>query len=92
MKSRRVRAVKGLPRQRIRRPGSGWRRLSAHPKFAEFMSDQSYTLFETAIGACAIVWSARGICGVQLPEKIRDATRACVLRRFRMRAKRRRRR
>ena len=26
-------------------------------------------LFETAIGACAIVWSARGIAGVQLPEK-----------------------
>ena len=46
------------------------------------MTDLTFTLFNTAIGACGIVWTARGVCGVQLPEKDRDATRACVLRRF----------
>ena len=42
----------------------------------------SFTLFETAISACAIVWSARGIAGVQLPETDAAATRRRVLRRF----------
>ena len=32
-------------------------------------SDLSFALFDTAIGCCGIVWSARGIAGVQLPEK-----------------------
>jgi len=45
------------------------------------MADQDYSLFETAIGTCGIVWSARGVCGIQLPEKDADATRARVLRR-----------
>jgi methylated-DNA-[protein]-cysteine S-methyltransferase len=45
------------------------------------MSDQSYTLFETAIGTCGIVWTARGVCGMQLPEKDAAATRARVQRR-----------
>ena len=45
------------------------------------MTDQSYTLFETAIGTCGIVWTARGVCGVQLPEKDATATRARVQRR-----------
>ncbi len=39
-------------------------------------------LFETAIGPCAIVWNARGIAGVQLPEADAEATRRRVLRRF----------
>ncbi|MGH6727078.1 MAG: methylated-DNA--[protein]-cysteine S-methyltransferase [Pseudolabrys sp.] len=39
-------------------------------------------MFETAIGGCGIVWSARGVAGVQLPERDREATRARVLRRF----------
>jgi len=39
-------------------------------------------MFETAIGACAVVWSARGIAGVQLPEADEQATRARVTRRF----------
>lgn len=39
-------------------------------------------MFETAIGRCGIVWSARGICGVQLPETSEAATVARVLRRF----------
>ncbi len=41
----------------------------------------NFALFETALGACGIVWSARGVCGVQLPEKDAAATRARVLRR-----------
>jgi methylated-DNA-[protein]-cysteine S-methyltransferase len=46
------------------------------------MADQNYTLFETAIGTCGIVWTARGVAGVQLPEKDRDATGARVERRY----------
>ena len=45
------------------------------------MTDQSYTLFETAIGTCGIVWTARGVCGMQLPEKDATATRTRVQRR-----------
>ena len=46
------------------------------------MPAHSFALFETAIGPCAIVWSAQGIAGVQLPEADAPATRARVLRRF----------
>jgi methylated-DNA-[protein]-cysteine S-methyltransferase len=46
------------------------------------MADQNYTLFETAIGTCGIVWTARGVCGMQLPEKDATATRARVERRY----------
>ena len=46
------------------------------------MSGQAFTLFETAIGTCAIVWNARGIVGVQLPEANAEATRRRVNRRF----------
>jgi methylated-DNA-[protein]-cysteine S-methyltransferase len=45
------------------------------------MTDQHFALFETAIGTCGIVWTARGICGVQLPEKDVVATRTRVHRR-----------
>jgi methylated-DNA-[protein]-cysteine S-methyltransferase len=45
------------------------------------MSGQSFAIFDTAIGACGIVWSARGICGVQLPEGSEATTRARVKRR-----------
>ncbi len=45
------------------------------------MSDFCFALFDTAIGACGIVWSARGVAGVQLPEKDVGATRARLLRR-----------
>jgi methylated-DNA-[protein]-cysteine S-methyltransferase len=48
---------------------------------ALIMPDQSYALFDTAIGACGIVWTARGIVGVQLPEKDTAATRARLRRR-----------
>lgn len=41
----------------------------------------NFALFETALGVCGIVWSARGVCGVQLPEKDAAATRARLMRR-----------
>lgn len=46
-----------------------------------WMTSQNFALFETAIGTCGIVWTARGICGVQLPEKDLAATRARLHRR-----------
>jgi methylated-DNA-[protein]-cysteine S-methyltransferase len=46
------------------------------------MADLGSALFETAIGSCGIVWSERGIVGVQLPERNEDATRNSVRRRF----------
>jgi len=45
------------------------------------MMDQRFALFETSIGTCAIVWTARGICGVQLPERDAAATQARMRRR-----------
>jgi methylated-DNA-[protein]-cysteine S-methyltransferase len=42
----------------------------------------SFTLFDTAIGGCAIAWSAPGIGCVQLPEVNERTTRARVLQRF----------
>jgi methylated-DNA-[protein]-cysteine S-methyltransferase len=45
------------------------------------MARQYYALFETILGTCGIVWSARGIAGVQLPEKDRAATQARLRRR-----------
>ena len=39
-------------------------------------------MFDTAIGPCGIVWTARGIAGVQLPEANERATRARLLGRF----------
>ncbi len=46
------------------------------------MSDLGFHLFATAIGECGVVWSDRGIAGVQLPEKSARATRARIARRF----------
>src|SRR3984893_3136224 len=46
------------------------------------MSELDFALFETAIGHCGIVWSERGIAGVQLPERNEDTTRNRILRRF----------
>jgi methylated-DNA-[protein]-cysteine S-methyltransferase len=47
------------------------------------MPDHTVALFETTIGCCALVWSERGVAGVQLPEATAGATRARLLRRFR---------
>ena len=46
------------------------------------MMEQSFALFETAIGTCGIIWGPRGIVGVQLPEADAAATRARVRRRY----------
>jgi methylated-DNA-[protein]-cysteine S-methyltransferase len=46
------------------------------------MPDLAFAVFDTEIGTCGIVWSARGVAGVQLPEASAAATRARVLRRF----------
>jgi methylated-DNA-[protein]-cysteine S-methyltransferase len=42
----------------------------------------NFALFETAIGRCGIVWSERGIAGVQLPERSEATTRKRLRRRF----------
>jgi methylated-DNA-[protein]-cysteine S-methyltransferase len=47
------------------------------------MTDETqvfFTLFDTAIGRCAVAWSERGIVGVQLPQRHDDAMRARLLR------------
>src|SRR6476646_10138703 len=46
------------------------------------MTAYGFSLFETTIGTCGIVWTARGISGVQLPEATEGATRGRVLRCF----------
>jgi methylated-DNA-[protein]-cysteine S-methyltransferase len=35
---------------------------------------EHYCLFETAIGACGVAWSDRGVTRLQLPERSRSAT------------------
>ena len=47
------------------------------------MADHGFALFDTAIGRCAIAWSAQGILAVQLPEADERRTRARLLRRAR---------
>jgi len=39
------------------------------------MAEQSFALFDTALAVCGIVWTARGIAGVQLPEANEHAAR-----------------
>jgi methylated-DNA-[protein]-cysteine S-methyltransferase len=46
------------------------------------MTTRAFTMFRTAIGTCGIVWTERGISGLQLPEGHEAATRARLLRRF----------
>jgi methylated-DNA-[protein]-cysteine S-methyltransferase len=43
---------------------------------------QHFTLFDTAVGNCGIVWTEQGIIGVQLPEASADATRTRLQVRF----------
>jgi methylated-DNA-[protein]-cysteine S-methyltransferase len=45
-------------------------------------SRNSFCLFHTAIGSCAIAWSDRGVTSVWLPEQTEPQTRARVARRF----------
>src|SRR5690242_16323170 len=45
------------------------------------MAAPSFTLFDTPVGWCGIVWNASGVAGVQLPERDEKATRARLRRR-----------
>ena len=40
----------------------------------------AYALFDTPLGRCALAWGARGLIGVQLPERSDEATRIRLLR------------
>ena len=46
------------------------------------MTGRSFTLFETALGWCAVAWGPRGVVGVQLPEAREAEARGRVRRRF----------
>jgi len=46
------------------------------------MTVQQFTIFDTALGHCGIVWTARGIAGVNLPEGSDEKTRARLRKRF----------
>jgi methylated-DNA-[protein]-cysteine S-methyltransferase len=46
------------------------------------MIDLGFHLFTTAIGECGVVWSGRGVAGVQLPEQSARLMRARIARRF----------
>jgi len=45
------------------------------------MTDNGYTIFDTAIGRCGIAWNARGIVAAGLPEADDDKLRARLKRR-----------
>jgi methylated-DNA-[protein]-cysteine S-methyltransferase len=54
--------------------------------FRQYLPDMTtnrFTLFDTAIGSCAIVWGDRGVVGLQLPSADETATIARVRRRYR---------
>jgi methylated-DNA-[protein]-cysteine S-methyltransferase len=46
------------------------------------MEDLGFTLFDTAIGRCGMVWSERGVVAVRFPERSDEATRDRIRRRF----------
>jgi methylated-DNA-[protein]-cysteine S-methyltransferase len=46
------------------------------------MTTLGFCLFDTAIGACAVAWSERGLTGVQLPEADPARARTRMARRF----------
>jgi len=46
------------------------------------MTSSGFTLFDTAIGRCAIAWRESGIVGVQFPESSGEKSRARLARRF----------
>jgi methylated-DNA-[protein]-cysteine S-methyltransferase len=46
------------------------------------MSAQHFAIFDTALGHCGLVWTSRGIAGVDLPAGSEEKTRARLLRRF----------
>jgi methylated-DNA-[protein]-cysteine S-methyltransferase len=54
----------------------------AYDMNAIMSDDLNFTLFQTAIGCCGIVWNTRGIAGVQIAEKSEQATRSRISRRY----------
>jgi len=46
------------------------------------MTNEHFTLFQTAIGTCGIAWGARGINGVQLPMGTPEKTRIRMQQRY----------
>lgn len=46
------------------------------------MTEYGFTLFNTAIGHCAIAWGERGIVAVNLPEASESSTRARIRKRY----------
>jgi methylated-DNA-[protein]-cysteine S-methyltransferase len=44
------------------------------------MTADGFAIFQTAIGACGVAWSGRGITAVQLPERDLERTRARLVR------------
>jgi methylated-DNA-[protein]-cysteine S-methyltransferase len=54
----------------------------AYDMNAIMSDDLNFTLFQTDIGCCGIVWNTRGIAGVQIAEKSEQATRSRVSRRY----------
>lgn len=46
------------------------------------MDPANFALFDTPVGPCGLVWGARGLVGVLLPEISADLTRARAQRRF----------
>ena len=46
------------------------------------MASQHFHLFDTAIGACALIWEDERFIGTQLPERDEDAARRRLARRF----------
>jgi methylated-DNA-[protein]-cysteine S-methyltransferase len=53
-------------------------RDTRHAILEQAMTNQHYTLFDSAIGICGIEWGPRGINGVQLPMGDEDKTRARI--------------
>jgi methylated-DNA-[protein]-cysteine S-methyltransferase len=46
------------------------------------MTTLGFTLFDTAVGRCGIIWGERGVVGLQLPEGSDDKARTRIKRRF----------
>jgi methylated-DNA-[protein]-cysteine S-methyltransferase len=46
------------------------------------MTAKGFTIFDTAIGACGVVWGPRGINGVQLPMGNEEKTRSRIVQRY----------
>lgn len=53
------------------------------PAIIAAMNNTGFTLFDTPIGACALVWGEHGLLGCSLPGASAAATRAHLQRRFR---------